>query len=55
MRQGFGMITCGHCREKIPVVWVGKKFKIPCPKCGKTQMVTNVRLKNFKALKENKK
>ena len=52
MRKGFGMITCGHCSEKIPVIWSGKKFKMSCPKCRKTQTVTNVRLKNFQSLKE---
>lgn len=52
MRNGFGTIYCGNCHTKIPVIWMGDKFKMPCPNCRKMQMVTNVRLKNFQPLKE---
>ena len=54
MRKGFGTITCGKCKQNIPVIWMGEKFKIPCPKCRTEQMVTNVRLKKFVPLKEGK-
>lgn len=54
MRKGFGTITCGHCHEKIVVIWHCEKFKMPCPRCRKRQTVTNVRLKNFKPLKETR-
>jgi hypothetical protein len=55
MRKGFGTITCGKCKQKIPVIWMGEKFKMPCPKCRARQTVTNTRLKNFQPLKENEK
>lgn len=54
MRKGFGTITCGKCQQKIPVIWMGEKFKMPCPRCRASQTVTNTRLKKFKPLKENK-
>lgn len=53
MRKGFGTITCGKCKQKIPVIWMGEKFKMPCPRCRSSQTVTNTRLKKFQPLKED--
>lgn len=52
MRKGFAIIFCGNCHKKIPIIWDGMKYKLPCPWCGTEQTVKNTRLKNFQPYEE---
>ncbi len=51
MKNGIGMVTCGICGKKTPVLWPGHKYKMPCPHCGKTMNIHRQRLKKFEEMK----
>lgn len=52
MKKGFGVVTCGKCGQDTAVFWPGRKFKMPCPFCGKRMNIHRQRLRKFNVLKE---